>query len=76
MAELDLIVDIALRTEGVMGAQLAGAGLGGGVMALVRAECVRDLEARLAEIYYEPRKLEPAVLACIPIAGSGVLAAR
>ncbi len=71
--ELDLIVDVALRTEGVVGAQMAGAGLGGGVMALVRDECVAGLESALNLRYYEPRGLEPAVLACIPIAGSGVL---
>ena len=71
--ELDLIVDVALRTEGVVGAQMAGAGLGGGVMALVRDECVGKLESALNLRYYEPRGLEPAVLACIPIAGSGVL---
>ncbi len=75
MPELDLIVDIALRTEGVIGAQLAGAGLGGGVMALVREENVRDLAARLDAIYYGPRNLEPAVMTCTPIAGSGVLSA-
>jgi N-acetylgalactosamine kinase len=73
--ELDLIVDVALRTEGVIGAQLAGAGLGGGAMALVRDDCVGELEKQLIRRYYEPAGLEPAVLSCVPIAGSGVLAA-
>ncbi len=73
MPELDLIVDAALRTEGVVGAQMAGAGLGGGVMALVRDDCVPALEKALIQRYYGPRELEPAVLACTPIAGSGVL---
>jgi N-acetylgalactosamine kinase len=73
MPELDLIVDVALRTEGVVGAQMAGAGLGGGVMALVRDDCVAELEKALVRRYYEPRGLEPAVLPCVPIAGSGVL---
>jgi N-acetylgalactosamine kinase len=71
--ELDLIVDVALRTEGVIGAQLAGAGLGGGAMALVRDDCVAELEKHLIQRYYEPAGLEPAVLSCVPIAGSGVL---
>jgi len=74
--ELDLIVDVALRTEGVIGAQLAGAGLGGGAMALVRDDCVPALEETLIRRYYEPRGLEPAVLSCVPIAGSGVLCTR
>jgi N-acetylgalactosamine kinase len=73
--ELDLIVDVALRTEGVIGAQLAGAGLGGGAMALVRDDCVGELEKQLIRRYYEPAGLEPAVLSCVPIAGSGVLSA-
>jgi N-acetylgalactosamine kinase len=72
---LDLIVDVALRTEGVIGAQLAGAGLGGGAMALVRDDCVGELEKQLIRRYYEPAGLEPAVLSCVPIAGSGVLSA-
>jgi galactokinase len=74
--ELDLIVDVALRTEGVIGAQLAGAGLGGGAMALVRDDCVAALEHALTLRYYEPRGLQPAVLPCVPIAGSGVLTVR
>jgi len=36
--ELDLIVDVARRQEGVAGAQLAGAGLGGCAMILVRTD--------------------------------------
>ncbi len=73
MPELDLMVDIAFRTDGVMGAQLAGAGLGGGVMALVEEDHIAGLEARMIEHYYEPRGLEPAILLCIPTAGSGVI---
>lgn len=73
--ELDLIVDVALRTEGVIGAQLAGAGLGGGAMALVREDRVPALEEALTLRYYGPRSLPPAVLPCAPIGGSGVLTA-
>ena len=51
--ELDLIVDIALRTEGVVGAQMAGVGLGGGVMALVRDKSVDELESAVNLRYYE-----------------------
>jgi len=71
--ELDLMADVAQRTEGVMGAQLAGAGLGGCVMALVREEAADRLIERLTRLYYEPRGMEPQVSVCTPIAGSGVL---
>jgi N-acetylgalactosamine kinase len=59
----------------VIGAQLAGAGLGGGAMALVRDDRVPALEEALILRYYGPHGLEPAVLSCVPIAGSGVLSA-
>ncbi|MBS1251009.1 MAG: Galactokinase [Anaerolineales bacterium] len=73
-SELDLMVDIALRTEGMMGAQLAGAGLGGGMMVLAREDSIPELKRNMEDVYYQPRDLEPAVLVCVPIAGSGVLA--
>jgi N-acetylgalactosamine kinase len=38
--EIDQMVDIACRTPGVAGAQIAGAGLGGCIMALVRRQSV------------------------------------
>jgi len=41
--ELDLIVDIAKRQDGVVGAQLSGAGLGGCAIALVRTEASEGL---------------------------------
>ena len=71
--ELDLIADIAQRTEGVMGAQLAGAGLGGCIMALAREDATDRLIERLTRLYYQPRGLEPQVSVCTPIAGSGIL---
>jgi N-acetylgalactosamine kinase len=71
--EMDLMVSIALRTEGVLGAQLAGAGVGGCIMALVHEHAVADLEAQLAQHYYHPRGLAPRVTVCTPVAGSGVL---
>ncbi len=71
--ELDLMADIAQRTAGVMGAQLAGAGLGGCIMALAREETTDQLVERLTQLYYQPRGLKPQVSVCTPIAGSGVL---
>jgi N-acetylgalactosamine kinase len=72
--ELDLMADIAQQTEGVMGAQLAGAGLGGCIMVLAREEATGCLVERLARLYYQPRGLVPQVSVCTPIAGSGILA--
>jgi N-acetylgalactosamine kinase len=73
IAEIDSMVDISLRTEGVAGAQLAGAGLGGCMMVLARQDAVQDLVENLTVQYYRPRGRLPAILLCKPIAGSTVL---
>ena len=74
--EIDYMVDMALQTEGVVGAQLAGAGLGGCMMVLVRQEAVPQLVEKLSEGYYEPQGKPPAILFCNPIAGSSVLLSK
>lgn len=71
--EIDTIVDIACRTPGVAGAQIAGAGLGGCAMVLMRADCVPAVEQDLLEKYYEPNGLPSGVVRCTPSAGSCVV---
>jgi galactokinase len=72
--EIDTLVDIAGRTPGVAGAQIAGAGLGGCAMVLVRAENAAALEANLLRDYYTPRQLPNGVVRCTPSAGSCLVA--
>lgn len=72
--EIDTLVDIAGRTPGVAGAQIAGAGLGGCAMILVRAENVTALEENLLHDYYTPRQLANGVVRCTPSAGSCLVA--
>jgi N-acetylgalactosamine kinase len=74
VSEIDHMVDIALRTPGIVGAQLAGAGLGGCMMVLAHGDAVPALVDNLARAYYRPYDKPPAVLLCRPIAGSSVLA--
>ena len=71
--EIDLMVDIATSVEGVEGAQLAGAGLGGCMMVFTHRDAVSSLVKDLEEKYYRPYGKTPATLLCNPIAGSGVL---
>ena len=71
--ELDAMVDIALGVDGVAGAQLAGAGLGGCIMVLCRQGAVDELARAMIERYYEPAGREPQVEACVPVEGSGIL---
>ncbi|MFC1452878.1 galactokinase family protein [Verrucomicrobiota bacterium] len=73
---IDMMVDISSRAPGVLGAQLAGAGLGGCMMVLAHSDAVDGLLRSLAEQYYEPAGKTPAVLVCRPIAGSGLVMER
>jgi len=70
---IDLMVDTVLACEGVLGAQLAGAGLGGCIMALVRTGCEDAVREALVKGYYEPRSIEPQVSVCRPSHGSRIL---
>jgi galactokinase len=71
--EIDWIVDAAQAVPGVLGGQIAGAGLGGCAMILVRNESVAPLLKTLEKGYYRPRKLALDAHVCVPVAGSGLL---
>ena len=73
VAEIDHMVDLAMSVDGVLGAQLSGAGLGGCLMVLVRTESIEKLQRKIARESYRPRGLKPAVTVCQPIEGSGLL---
>jgi hypothetical protein len=71
--EIDAMADLAGNLDGVAGAQLAGAGLGGCMMVLARRDAVPALRERLVNEYYRPQAKDPRVLICRPVAGSGVI---
>ncbi len=73
IAEIDRMVDITLGVDGVLGAQLAGAGLGGCMMLLVHQEAIGPVSAALEERYYRPEEKAVSILQCRPISGSSVL---
>lgn len=73
MPRMDLLVDRALACPEVLGAQLAGAGVGGCVMILVRSESVQHVGHVLEETYYEREGVAPLMFACRPSHGSYVL---
>ncbi len=68
--EIDLMVDIAQRTPGVVGAQLAGAGLGGCMMILTRNDAIDAVCANLEKHYYLPTNHPVRILKCKPISGA------
>ena len=68
--EIDCIVDIVKPMEGVLGAKLTGAGLGGAVLILVEKEQVKEVIASLTKKYYYPRNFSPSVFECRSVAGA------
>jgi len=69
LPELDMLVDIALATPGVIGAGLVGAGMGGCVVAVVEDEHARQVIKNLAQQYYLPRKLSVEAEVVTPVGG-------
>jgi len=72
-AELDELVDLARATDGVIGAGLVGAGLGGSMVAVVEEQHAEQLVANMAERYYQPRGLPVEARVVRPLGGSGIL---
>ena len=67
------MVDISLGVDGVLGAQLAGAGLGGCMMLLVHEQAVPRVSTMLEQHYYRQEGKPVSILRCRPIGGSSVL---
>ena len=67
---IDKLVDFAVSIEGVMGAELSGAGLGGCIIILVKKEATEHLLEELKEFYYDKKGLPMGAEVYIPVAGS------
>lgn len=72
-SDLDELVDLARSVEGVVGAGLIGAGIGGCVEVIVAEDAVERLRARLLKGYYEKHGREPFIEAMLPVEGAGAL---
>ncbi|HOE62902.1 MAG TPA: galactokinase [Candidatus Sumerlaeota bacterium] len=72
-AELDAIVDIASRCEGVYGCRMTGAGFGGCALALVAPEKVESFKSRMIEEYNRMFSKTPEIYITPPSAGANVL---
>jgi mevalonate kinase len=71
--EIDRMVDLSLGVEGVLGAQLAGAGLGGCMMLLVHEQAVARVSEVLEQQYFRREGKPVSILRCRPVGGSSVL---
>jgi galactokinase len=62
--ELDLMVELAQKIDGVYGARMTGGGFGGSTVNLVREEKAEEFRARVAEGYERVTGLKPEVYIC------------
>ena len=63
--ELDLMVELAQKIDGVYGARMTGGGFGGSTVNLVREENADEFRARVAEEYERVTKLKPEIYVCM-----------
>jgi galactokinase len=71
--ELDLLVELAVESPGVLGARLTGAGFGGCTVNLVRSESIEELRRTVSGRYERETGLQPCVYVCRPSEGLRVL---
>jgi galactokinase len=69
LPEVDMLVDFALATPGVVGAGLVGAGMGGCIVAVVEDQYACRLIENMAEQYYRPHNLPVAAEIITPVGG-------
>ena len=63
-SELDTMVDLAVRVEGVYGARMTGGGFGGCTINLVEADCVAGFKRSVASGYEQSTGLIPDIFVC------------
>ena len=69
---VDELVDLCDSTDGCLGSQILGAGMGGCIMALVKEEAQEPITQKLLTDYYEPRQLPGDVWSVVPGEGASV----
>ena len=69
--ELDFMVTLAWRTEGVIGSRMTGAGFGGCTVTLILEDAVDELVAMINKEYPERTGLQPEIYICTAEEGAG-----
>jgi galactokinase len=69
-AELDFLVEAALRVDGVFGARMTGGGFGGSTVNLVHPGAVEALKSTLTAEYRENFGLTPEIHVCVASSGA------
>jgi galactokinase len=70
--ELDLLVQLAQETPGVLGSRLTGAGFGGCTLSLVRRAALEDFETAVVRRYAKETGMSPSMMRCAPSDGLSV----
>ncbi len=71
--ELDRLVDQCKQLDGVYGAGLTGAGLGGAILVLVRLDCAERIVGELRNIVQNLSANKSLVELCRPVPGAGLI---
>ncbi|MGE5550574.1 MAG: galactokinase [Bacteroidota bacterium] len=69
-AELDLLVELARKTSGTLGARMTGGGFGGCTVNLVRPDKVADFRASVAAGYKDATGRSPEIYVCTAAPGA------
>ncbi|MGD0768712.1 MAG: galactokinase [Tepidisphaeraceae bacterium] len=72
-AELDFLVEEALKIKGVYGARMTGGGFGGSIVALVQPRSVEALSEHVHKTYTAKFDRQPSVFVTTATAGASVL---
>lgn len=75
-AELDLLVDLALKQEGVLGARMTGAGFGGCTVNLLRREHIDAFKKTIKQGYKKITDILPDIYVTPPAEGAKVIKLR
>lgn len=75
-AELDLLVDLALEQEGVLGARMTGAGFGGCTVNLLKRKYIDAFEKKIKQGYKKITGINPDIYVSPPAEGAKVLELR
>ena len=67
--ELDLMVELAAKIEGVYGARMTGAGFGGCTINLVQVDQAEEFKRKVAHSYHEATGIAPQIYICSAAGG-------
>ena len=75
-AELDLLVDLALKQEGVLGARMTGAGFGGCTVNLIEKNYIDAFKKNIKNEYKKITGINPDIYITLPAEGAKVIKLR